>query len=190
MRIVFLGPDGAGKSTIIGAVERALSDMDLPYSYHYLVPGFLPRYRNVNNGSPVTNPHEKVRHGLLKSLLKLVFWFVEYNLGCGELNRDNKIRLFDRYYYDILVDPARYCYGASDIFTKFVARFIPKPTLLVIVDAPTSTIQDRKQEVSWCETERQRAAYKKLENKYCRTIILDTTKDIESNARKVVSELL
>lgn len=190
MNIIFLGPDGAGKSTVINAIEKQLSQDNIDYSYHYLVPGYMPRYRNVNNRSPVTNPHEKSKHGYFKSIVKLMYWYLEYNLGISKLNKTYKIRLFDRYFYDILVDPARYCYGASPIFAKLVARLIPRPQLLIIVDAPTDVIQQRKQEVTWEETDRQRKEYLSLKNKYCRTLIIDTTLDINVNAEIIKKEIL
>ncbi|TXZ07024.1 hypothetical protein FXE63_13830 [Vibrio mimicus] len=189
MEVVFLGPDGSGKSTVINAVQERLKLYGIGYSYHYLVPGYMPRYKDVNNGVPNTNPHGKMKHGVCKSLVKLVYWFLEYRLGINRLQKSNKVRLFDRYFYDILVDPSRYCYGASPICSRIVAKLIPKPKLLVIVDAPTDVIQQRKQEVSWQETDRQRSRYLSLEGKYCRTIVIDTTLDIQLNVDKIIEEI-
>lgn len=189
MNLVFLGPDGVGKSTVIEAVFNKLKRKDVPYTYHYLVPGYLPRYKNVNNGEPVVNPHDVIIHGKFKSFVKLIFWMAEYCLGVRKLNKEPKIRVFDRYFYDILIDPKRYCYGGSYFLAKLVSRLVPKPDILIILDAPTETIQSRKQEVPFEETSRQRREYAKLVNVYCKSIVLDTTDDIEHNSSIIVREI-
>lgn len=189
MKIVFLGPDGVGKSTVINQFRSKLDKLNLSSSYHYLVPGYLPRYKNVKNGIPVTDPHAGKEHGVIKSIIKLLYWAVEYILGIKKMDKNDSYMLFDRYYYDILVDPKRYCYGAPNVFSRIIARIIPKPTLLIILDAPTEVIQSRKQEVLPDETERQRQKYLALNGKYCKTIVLDTQNDIKNNIEKIFFEL-
>jgi hypothetical protein len=70
--------------------------------------------------------------------------------------------LFDRYLVDALVDRRRYRYRGPQWALHFVWSLIPKPDLVILLDAPTEVLRARKQEVSLCETERQRHAYRQL----------------------------
>ncbi len=190
MIVAFLGPDGVGKSTLISAFSASVKEQ-FHTDYYYLLPGWLPRYRNIVNGQAVTNPHDKVSHNTILSIIKLIFWIIEY-FG-GYLFKVNKsprtISIFDRYYYDILVDPHRYCYSAPISIAKFFGLFIPKPDLIVILDAPTDVIQSRKQEVSFEETERQRKKYLSLAKRYTNSVVINTTQDIELSLNDLIKAI-
>ena len=71
-----------------------------------------------------------------------------------------KLILFDRYFSDCLVDPKRYRLPAScPGMAELVARLLPKPDLIVVLDAPATVLQQRKCEVTPAESERQRKDY-------------------------------
>ena len=70
--------------------------------------------------------------------------------------------LFDRYFLDTLVDPRRYRYGGPRWVLRLIWSLIPKPDLVILLDAPVEMLHARKQEVSRAETERQRWAYRNL----------------------------
>jgi thymidylate kinase len=74
-------------------------------------------------------------------------------LRCGGLV------VFDRYYYDLLVDFRRFRYKGPRWPVALLARCVPRPDLLLILNAPAEVLQTRKQEVSREESERQMNCY-------------------------------
>jgi thymidylate kinase len=70
--------------------------------------------------------------------------------------------LFDRYYYDLTVDSRRYRYGGSRWLAQLLGKLIPRPQLIILLDAPAEVLQARKQEVPIEETHRQQARYRAL----------------------------
>jgi thymidylate kinase len=161
LMVVFLGPDGSGKSSVIDRVERELAPAFRRTAQYRLRPS-----QRKGGGTPVIDPHARPPRGTAASLVKLAFWFVDYTLGYSVRTFPQLVRstflLFDRYYQDLLVDSARYRYGGSMMLARLVDRLIPRPHLFVVLDAPPEVLCARKQEVSFEELVRQREAYLKL----------------------------
>ena len=67
--------------------------------------------------------------------------------------------MYDRHFVDILVDTRRYRYGGPDWALQWVWHLMPKPNLVILLDAPAEILQQRKQEVPLAVTARQRDAY-------------------------------
>ncbi|MBU0943577.1 MAG: hypothetical protein KJ804_10970 [Proteobacteria bacterium] len=163
--IAFLGPDGAGKTTILNALTARLQYVANRVDVVHLKPVFFLKKRNASRGV-VTEPHSKPKRSTFTSVLKLVLWITEAWID-GTICRQKSfnVKIFDRYYDDILIDPQRYRYGAPLWIVKLGRFFIPKPDLYIVLIAPPDVIQLRKQEVSREETERQVRNYKLLAQK-------------------------
>ena len=172
--VVVLGPDAAGKSTLIQHLQNNLAPLFRRSTVFHLYPNLF----EVRKGQgPVTNPHGKSLRSWLTSLLKMLYYLVDYDLGYLikiwlQLVRSNVV-LFDRYYDDLLVDPCRYRYGGPKWLVSFFRFFIPKPDLFLILDVPEEQIIARKQEVSHEEIKRQRQAYCQLASELPNAILLD-----------------
>lgn len=187
--VVFLGPDGAGKSTVLNLVQTRLSNCGSAYTNRYFAPGFLKRYRPKGDGNVTTNPHQGRQYGPAMIFAKLSLMLFEFRMGLPPLRRTHRLVLFDRYIHDILVDPRRYRMERLRGWMRWMLKAAPKPDLLVIISAPAEMIQARKQEVPLAETVRQMAAYEALANIIPNTVVIHNDTTPEAAALAVLTHL-
>lgn len=188
--VVFLGPDGAGKSTILAAIERQLSARRIVYKSYYFAPGYLKRYRPKGDGSINTDPHNAPINSQLKNLTRLSLFLFEFHMGMPRVRRETPLALFDRHMIDMLVDAKRYRMTPTRWWMRLMFRWIPKPDELVVITAPAATIQARKQEVPFEETVRQLQGYTDLAATYDTSLVVENVGDPEQTAESVVDFLL
>lgn len=166
--VVFLGPDGCGKSSVI---DQALSELS-PVFRHTRYVHLRPRIAFGTNVTalPVTNPYVRPPRGRVASVAKLFYFLLDYVAGYAfrvwPLAVRSTLVAFDRYYHDLLVDPRRYRYGGPMGLARFVGALIPHPDLWMLLDAPAEILQVRKHEVSAAESERQRLGYQRFARRF------------------------
>lgn len=159
--VVLLGPDGAGKSSVIAGIGDGRS-AGFPGSQTYHLRA--PLLRSGEESPANCDPHAQRPRGTLISAGKLIYLLLANWMGYVVKVRpqlaQGKLILFDRYFSDCLVDPKRYRLPASCLgMAELVARLLPKPDLSVVLDAPATVLQQRKCEVTPAESERQRKDY-------------------------------
>ncbi len=163
IHVVLLGADGSGKSTIVSGLAAGLAPAFRHVASTHLAPAL---FRSARASHTVTAPHSRRPRSSVGSLAKAAYWLLDYSLGYYARIRPALARstlvLFDRYLLDALVDPTRYRYRGPRWVLRLLWSLIPKPDLVILLDAPTELVRTRKQEVSRAETERQRWAYRKL----------------------------
>jgi thymidylate kinase len=162
LHVVFLGPDGVGKSTVIEAVRDHLADAFLGVEYRTFAPSLIPqRFQQEKK-----TPHELPPRSYFASLLKAAWWAVCYTLLYMITLRPPKARgrfvMNHRYLLDAIVDRKRYRYSGPQWMLKAIWAIAPKPDLIVLLDAEAETIWARKKEVALEETIRQRESYRAL----------------------------
>jgi len=190
--VAVLGPDGAGKSTLIAHLEQNLAEAFRRVSvYHFRV---RPGHRSAN---PVTDPHRNAPHPAWLSLLKVSYYALLDLIGYVFIVRPRLVRstlvLFDRYYDDLLVDPRRYRYGGPMRVARYARSFVHRPDLYFVLDVPEAQLIARKQEVSREELGRQREAYRRLATDYPNAVLLDGSLppgDIARSASDVIVDCL
>lgn len=187
--VAFLGPDGAGKSTVLGLVQAELANRGSELTYRYFAPGFLKRYRPKGDGNVTTNPHEGRQYGWALIFAKLSLMLFEFHMGLPRLRKAHRLVLFDRYIHDVLVDPRRYRMERLRGWMRWMLKAAPKPDLLIIISAPADMIQARKQEVSPEETARQVAAYEALAETLPNTVIIRNDTTPKTAAAAVMTQL-
>jgi thymidylate kinase len=160
LSVVFLGPDGAGKSSVIDVIGPKLVEVFPRWKCFGFAPGLLAFFRRGKRST--SDPHGLVPRSVPVSLMRAAYWFAYQTLGFLTLRvalGRSTLVLFDRHFVDILVDQKRYRYGGPIGLLRLLWRLIPKPDLIILLDAPTEVLHSRKQEVPFEVTASQRNAY-------------------------------
>ena len=91
----------------------------------------------------------------------------------------DRYSIFDRYSYDLIVDPRRTRLNLPKGLRKFFVWLTPRPGVVFILKADADTIYERKQELTKEEIERQLEEYDLLAktNKRFKTIDAKKTPD-------------
>lgn len=192
LKIVIFGPDGAGKSSVIDGLMGCLSLEGRTIRMRHLKPRIVARLRSGSDGI-VVDPHGKPARGALLSLAKILAWIFEEWYGTLFHETKTTVLICDRYYHDLLVDPKRYRFGAPYWTAELVGKLMPRPKLWILLDAPPSVLQKRKQEVSPEETARQCNAYRAFIRRQTKHAIIDASQpldkvivDVEQAIKKAV----
>lgn len=188
VHVVLLGPDGAGKSTVTAVVSEHLSPAFRRTTTRHLRPGLMRRGL-AGPLTPPSAPHSRAPRSGFGSLAKAVFWLLDYTLGYYATVRPELVRstlvLFDRYLLDVLIDPRRYRYGGPRWLVRALWRVVPKPDLVILLDAPAEVLQGRKLEVAPEETARQCEAYRALVGSLSNGHLVDAARPVEQVAAQV-----
>lgn len=201
--IAFLGPDGSGKSSVIERVSAELAQAFRRVEYRHLRPPVFPqRPLAPGQGKPaavVTDPHAQPARGMAGSFAKLLHFWSLYVLGGLTWLYPRRVRstlvIFDRYYHDLLADPARYRVQQSRFLMGFAAllgHLLPRPDIVFILDAPAEVLQARKQEVSFAESKRQRAAYAALAESghFHNVCLVDAAQPLETVVARILQQVV
>jgi thymidylate kinase len=182
--VVLCGADGSGKSTAAQALINGLSCTFPPKNvrqFHWKPPLFSAGRQAAR--APTTDPHGRPARRPVLSLCYFGIHWLEFLLGSHLRLRPITSRgglvLIDRYYYDFFVDQRRYRLAVPLFIIRLGHFFLKKPDVVVLLDAPASVLQSRKQEVPFAETERQRAAYLRLVQSLDNGRVVDATQPPE-----------
>lgn len=198
LTIAFLGTDGSGKSTIIEAICPILSEaMNMEVKYEHLRPNYLPslgvalgkRTKEAEeNFGPVTNPHNSRPSGFVGSMMRLFYYLIDYTYGYYKKVYLSKglIWIFDRYYYDYLIDPLRYRIKIPSVIIRIFGHIIPAPDFIFCLGGDPVAIYSRKPETDIKEVTRQVSALRTFCNNSNRSYWVDTTQDIDSSVSDVL----
>ncbi len=161
--VTVLGPDGVGKSSAIDSLHDQIGPAFWGERYFHWRPQLIARKRAA---APVADPHAKPPRGPILSSLYLTAFLADHCLGYLLVLRQLKPRsfflLFDRYFYDVLVDRKRVRFGGPMGLARFYSKIVASPDLVLVLEADTDTIVARKSELPPEEVDRQREAYRKL----------------------------
>jgi thymidylate kinase len=198
MTIVLLGADGSGKSTVADGIIETMSRTFSPQKgrrYHWKPPVFSAS-RQAARG-PTTDPHAAPERGRVPSLFFFTVHWLEFLLGYWLRIRPVLFRgglvLIDRYYYDFFVDQKRYRLRVPLWLVRCGYWFLPKPDLVLLLDAPAEVLRSRKQELPPAEIERQRTDYRALAEGLSHAHVVDAGQPpgkVAEDATRAILELL
>jgi thymidylate kinase len=202
--LAVVGPDGVGKSTFIehlasGLAELQVKDPDAILIQHFR-PHILPNLNELLTGKPeviseFNNPHSAEPASFPSSLVRVTYYWIDYVLGYWMKLRSRLLRgrtiIFDRYFYDIIVDPRRSRLSLPGWIARFYLTMTPKPDLVFFLDADADVIYARKQELPPEEIARQLQAYRELARRYpTRFVRLDARQQPETIVREAMRALV
>lgn len=191
LHVVFLGVDGTGKSTILRTISHDIAPAFRNVHVHHFRPFFGKKQMNTFEN---ILPHSQPCRGRLSSLAKIAWYLIDHTVGYLVVVFSYLIRstlvLFDRHYYDVIIDPQRYRYGGPRWVANFFGKLIPRPDLIFLLDASPQVINERKQEVSIAEMMRLREAYLQFTNDFENTHVIDASKPKEEVEIKVKNIIL
>lgn len=165
--IALFGPDGSGKSTVAELIVQRYDEIGVRLTRMHWRPGFLPYRKSSCQGDEnrFTNPNATKIRGGIKALL--IFLYITFDFIAGYYFlirprlRNEVVVIYERYYYDIIIDQKRYGLLVPLSIRTFVNHLIPVPDTIILLDAPGDIIQARKGELERTEIERQRFMMKK-----------------------------
>ena len=199
--VAVLGLDGAGKSTLIKTVRPEIERLLHTETEHrHWRPGFLPRLsklagREEKHLGPTRNPHNQPPSRPLPSLLRIMYYTLDYLLGFWisiypALLRNPKIIFFDRYFYDYFIDPARLLVNVPDVILHFFTWLVPRPDLIIILAPYPEIYQERKPELTLEELMRQAVRLKNIAKKLKNVVWIDTSSALHVSQEAILSIVL
>lgn len=202
--IVFLGPDGCGKTTALDQLaifheEAFLSGKNKNYYWRpYLFPPlqtFNPfRTNKIKEETAFTsNRNVKVNETLIMRMyyvFKFLYYAFDYIFGKLKYQLTwsfGGLVCFDRYYHDMIVYSERFAFKVPHWMMKVMEHLIPKPDLIFVLSSPAKILYKRKAEFPLDEIRRQIDVYDNLAKSMKNIHIIDTNESVEKTQASIIN---
>jgi hypothetical protein len=166
--VVVAGPDGTGKSTLVGALPDACAGPFRTATRFHWRPQLLPRLGALTRSDPSdpNRPHARSPHGRLVSAAALTYYWADFLLGSWLSFWPRQVRsglvVLERGWWDVLVDPRRYRLQVPRALVRALGYLLPTPDLTLVLEGPAGGLPDRKGELPQEEFARQTAAWREV----------------------------
>jgi thymidylate kinase len=192
--VAVMGPDGAGKSTLVTGLPDALGHPSVviymgvnPESTTHSLPTMRWAQRRGMNGTllppavarRVRKPAGRNRalselRSAVTHLHRLADLAYRFRVG-RRASRRGTVVIFDRYVYDARIDVLLGKRSLQHrLYARAVTRWFPAPDLLLVLDAPAEVLFARKREHSVAWLDRLRAEYHALAGDVPHGALIDT----------------
>lgn len=202
--IAVLGTDGSGKSAIIDAITPWLNEaFHNGVTYKHLRPRLLndiavvlgKRKADAPKQVVVANPHSGKQSGFIGSMLRLMYYQMDYLFGYlkliwPQIVMHTKVFIFDRYYYDYYIDQRRSLIKLPKWIIRWGELFVPKPDIILCLGGEPEKIYARKPETSLEEVTRQTEELQRFAVRRKNAVWIDTTQPIENSIRDAKTAIL
>lgn len=197
--VVVIGPDGAGKSTILQpALAQLARGFRRTHHFHWR-PGLLPKPGRAQGSAENKDPSDRTppkthQYGIILSLLRYSYFLVDFCLGYWLRLYPLKTRTYliigERWYYDVIINPVRYGFRLPGWLLKAGRLIVPEPDLTVLLEAAPEAIHARKPELSVAEIAGQLAQMSDLLDTTTHSARLRTDGPIDSAVHDFVEAVL
>ena len=141
---------------------------------------FMGKKKADEPSTVCSDPHGSKPSGFVGSLSRVSYYMVDYTWGYFRkvfLDKAFKthVWIFDRYFYDYLIDPRRARVSLPRWILKSFAFIVPTPDIILCLGGNPQKIYERKPETSLEEVIRQTEALKKFCNNNKKAVWVDTT---------------
>ncbi|MFQ5632435.1 MAG: hypothetical protein ACE5I1_27005, partial [bacterium] len=213
--VAFIGPDGAGKSTTIKAIQDRLKDVGISSKITYLGPwgGSILNLRSIFSRLHLTpyrddyKAYDKgrvsVKPGPLKGLKNIRFqvrsglyyilllfeMLARWRIKALPLLRQGKVVLCDRYIFDILTGYKNKPMDYHIRLREKICGYFPKPDVGIFLDAEPEVIFKRKPQLSEKQLQHSRDAYHKIAQKHG-FVKLDTSQNLATTLHDFEEQIL
>ncbi len=159
--MVVVGPDGAGKSTLVASLAQLAEDAGVDVSRWHFKPGVLLERRD--DGVAVEDPHAQAARPVLSAVARTALVWLDFLAGWLTSWRSASRRgllLLERPWLDQAVDPRRYRLPPLTVqVVKALGRALPKADFCVQMVGDPTSIDRRKPEIGEEEVRRQQNAW-------------------------------
>jgi thymidylate kinase len=156
--ISFSGVDGAGKTTVLKLLLEKLSLAGFKVVELRSRPSTLPILSSFIYGRAMAEkrateslPRQGKNSSRVNSWLRYSYYLIDYIFGQFYVylryTRRGYIVVYDRFYFDYIVDPKRANLVLNKSIAKFFLYFIKQPVVNVFLYAPPEIILSRKREL-------------------------------------------
>lgn len=190
-----MAPDGAGKTTFLNTVIQELCfyylrEPEMVHILHFR-PGILPNLGTIGEKAGLMKedknfsmPHRAKPAGFISSLFRITYYWLDYVIGwyiftSKDIQYD-RFTVFDRYSYDLIVDPSRTRLNLPYNIRKLFVYLMPHPKITFYLDVDPEEIYRRKQELTLDEINHQVDKYRKLVKTSKKFIVLDGNQSVEN----------
>lgn len=177
--IAVLGVDGAGKSQVCNSLPLRLASLfRRNRTFHY-----RPFLGRPSRRTAPEDPYRGGTRGSMSSFFKLLYVWMDYWVSWIVVVAPAKARstliVFDRYFDDLYLDPARYRCTSSRGLIRLFAKWSPRPDLFLILDAPVTRLMQRRPQSSPMTAVALQSGYTRFAATEKRAVVIANDRDVD-----------
>lgn len=187
--VVLVGPDGVGKTTVATEMIRRRGGCT---GYVHFRPPFWSRLEQAPERTDVAFRNKAHSDGsLVMGVARLTYSFFSFWLGylvrIRPAVRRGCLVVGDRWGYGYVLQPTALGFHGPRWAARLLVSWMPRPDLLVSLEAPVSVVMSRKQELSATQIEEEISLVRSLPSR--RFLSVDATREASSVAGTILASV-